>query len=104
MWHIRYPLSNGQGHLIVATTRPETLLGDAAVAIHPNDERYKHLLGEFVELPLTSAAFRLLPMNTLIPNLARAASKLLPLMILMTTRYGHVTVIPRLCKIYRMAA
>ena len=53
MWHIRYPLSNGQGFMIVATTRPETLLGDAAVAIHPNDERYKHLLGEFLELPLT---------------------------------------------------
>ena len=53
MWHLRYPLSNGQGHLVVATTRPETMLGDAAVAIHPNDDRYKHLLGEFVELPLT---------------------------------------------------
>ena len=53
MWHMRYPLSNGAGHLVVATTRPETMLGDAAVAIHPGDERYKHLLGEFVELPLT---------------------------------------------------
>ena len=53
MWHMRYPLSNGTGHLVVATTRPETLLGDAAVAIHPGDERYKHLLGEFVDLPLT---------------------------------------------------
>ncbi|HCT99853.1 MAG TPA: valine--tRNA ligase [Methylococcaceae bacterium] len=53
MWHLRYPLSNGQGHLIVATTRPETLLGDAAVAINPTDERYQHLLGELVELPLT---------------------------------------------------
>ncbi|MFO8025565.1 valine--tRNA ligase [Thiohalophilus sp.] len=53
LWHMRYPLTNGTGHLIVATTRPETLLGDCAVAIHPGDERYKHLLGEFVELPLT---------------------------------------------------
>ncbi|MFP3873273.1 MAG: valine--tRNA ligase, partial [Thiohalophilus sp.] len=53
LWHMRYPLSNGTGHLIVATTRPETMLGDCAVAIHPGDERYKHLLGEFVELPLT---------------------------------------------------
>ena len=41
MWHMRYPLSNGQGYLVVATTRPETLLGDCAVAINPNDERYK---------------------------------------------------------------
>ncbi|VAX12545.1 Valyl-tRNA synthetase, partial [hydrothermal vent metagenome] len=53
LWHMRYPLSNGTGHIIVATTRPETMLGDAAVAVHPGDERYQHLLGEFVELPLT---------------------------------------------------
>ncbi|MGV6859846.1 MAG: valine--tRNA ligase [bacterium] len=53
MWHMRYPLSNGQGHLVVATTRPETLLGDCAVAVNPEDERYKHLIGEQLELPLT---------------------------------------------------
>jgi valyl-tRNA synthetase len=53
LWHMRYPLSNGQGYLVVATTRPETMLGDCAVAVHPGDERYKHLLGELVELPLT---------------------------------------------------
>ena len=53
MWHMRYPLSNGQGHLVVSTTRPETMLGDCAVAVNPEDERYKHLIGELVELPLT---------------------------------------------------
>jgi valyl-tRNA synthetase len=53
MWHMRYPLTNGQGHLVVATTRPETLLGDCAVAVNPNDERYKHMIGELLELPLT---------------------------------------------------
>jgi valyl-tRNA synthetase len=53
MWHIRYPLSNGKGFLEVATTRPETLLGDCAVAVNPNDERYKHMIGERLELPLT---------------------------------------------------
>ncbi len=53
MWHMRYPLSNGQGHLIVATTRPETMLGDCAVAVNPNDERYRHMIGELLELPLT---------------------------------------------------
>ncbi|MCU7844788.1 MAG: valine--tRNA ligase [Candidatus Thiodiazotropha sp. (ex Monitilora ramsayi)] len=53
MWHMRYPLTNGQGHLIVATTRPETMLGDCAVAVNPNDERYKHMIGELLELPLT---------------------------------------------------
>ncbi|MDT8451302.1 MAG: valine--tRNA ligase [Gammaproteobacteria bacterium] len=53
MWYMRYPLSNGQGYLVVATTRPETLLGDCAVAINPEDERYKHMIGELLELPLT---------------------------------------------------
>ena len=53
LWHMRYPLTNGQGNLVVATTRPETMLGDSAVAVHPGDDRYKHLLGEYVELPLT---------------------------------------------------
>ncbi|MCB1772191.1 MAG: valine--tRNA ligase, partial [Gammaproteobacteria bacterium] len=53
MWHMRYPLTNGQGHLVVSTTRPETMLGDCAVAVNPDDERYRHLIGELVELPLT---------------------------------------------------
>jgi len=53
MWHFKYPLSNGEGYLTVATTRPETMLGDTAVAIHPDDNRYKHLLGQTIELPLT---------------------------------------------------
>ncbi|MBF0219428.1 MAG: valine--tRNA ligase [Gammaproteobacteria bacterium] len=53
MWHMRYPLTNGSGYLTVSTTRPETLLGDCAVAVNPEDQRYKHLIGELVELPLT---------------------------------------------------
>jgi len=52
LWHIRYPLEDGSGHVVVATTRPETLLGDAAVAVHPEDERYQHLIGKSVRLPL----------------------------------------------------
>ncbi|WP_293688052.1 valine--tRNA ligase [Thiolapillus sp.] len=53
LWHMRYPLTNGTGQLVVATTRPETMIGDCAVAVSPGDERYAHLIGEFVELPLT---------------------------------------------------
>jgi len=53
LWHFRYPLAGGLGHLVVATTRPETMLGDTAVAVHPEDERYRHLIGRMVELPLT---------------------------------------------------
>ncbi len=53
LWHFRYPLAGGEGHLVVATTRPETMLGDTAVAVHPEDERYAHLIGRMVALPLT---------------------------------------------------
>jgi len=53
MWHIRYPFADGSGHLTVATTRPETLLGDVAVAVDPTDERYIHLVGKMLKLPLT---------------------------------------------------
>ena len=58
LWHIRYPLENGKGHLIVATTRPETMLGDTAVAVHPEDARYQKLIGQKIRLPLTE---RLIP-------------------------------------------
>jgi valyl-tRNA synthetase len=58
LWHMRYPLEDGSGHVIVATTRPETMLGDTAVAVHPDDERYQHLLGKNIRLPI---ADRLIP-------------------------------------------
>jgi valyl-tRNA synthetase len=58
LWHFRYPLADGSGHLVVATTRPETMLGDTAVAVNPQDDRYRHLVGRRVKLPLTD---RLIP-------------------------------------------
>ena len=58
LWSISYPLSDGSGSLVVATTRPETMLGDTAVMVHPDDQRYTHLIGKTVTLPLTS---RLIP-------------------------------------------
>ena len=51
-WHLRYPLSDGSGYVELATTRPETMLGDTAVAVHPEDERYKDIIGKTVILPL----------------------------------------------------
>ena len=51
-WHLRYPLTDGSGYLELATTRPETMMGDTAVAVHPADERYKHLVGKTIMLPL----------------------------------------------------
>ncbi len=58
LWHLRYPLADGSGQLVVATTRPETMLGDTAVAVHPGDERYRHLIGRQIRLPI---ADRLIP-------------------------------------------
>lgn len=52
LWYIRYPLVDGSGYITIATTRPETMLGDTAVAVHPEDERYRHLIGKKVRLPL----------------------------------------------------
>jgi len=54
LWHIRYPVANSDEVMVVATTRPETMLGDSAVAIHPDDARYQHLIGKMVNLPLTN--------------------------------------------------
>ena len=53
LWHLRYPLVDGSASLVVATTRPETLPGDSAVAVHPDDQRYRHLIGGHLRLPLT---------------------------------------------------
>ena len=58
LWHLKYPVDGSDELLVVATTRPETLLGDAAVAVHPEDERYKHLIGKQIKLPITN---RLVP-------------------------------------------
>jgi valyl-tRNA synthetase len=58
MWHLRYPIENSDEYIVVATTRPETMLGDVAVAVHPDDERYSHLIGRQVVLPLVG---RLIP-------------------------------------------
>lgn len=53
LWHLRYPIKDSDEYLVVATTRPETMLGDTAVAVHPDDERYQHLISKHIKLPLT---------------------------------------------------
>jgi len=53
LWHMRYPITNSDEVMVVATTRPETMLGDSAVAVHPEDARYAHLIGQTIDLPLT---------------------------------------------------
>jgi len=78
MWHMRYPRSNGAGHVVVATTRPETMLGDCAVAVHPTDERYSYLLGEFLELPLTGRKIPVIADEHVDPEFGTGCVKITP--------------------------
>ena len=78
MWHMRYPLSNGKGHLVVSTTRPETMLGDCAVAVNPDDARYRHLIGELVELPLTGRRIPIIADEHADPEFGTGCVKITP--------------------------
>ncbi len=78
MWHMRYPLVDGEGDVIVATTRPETMLGDAAVAVHPGDDRYKHLIGQLVELPLTGRKIPIIADDYVDPAFGTGCVKITP--------------------------
>ena len=80
LWHIRYPLKiNGkESQLIVATTRPETMLGDVAVAVHPNDTRYSHLIGKQLILPLTERAITLIGDEHVDPTFGTGCVKITP--------------------------
>lgn len=78
MWYIRYPLVNETGHLLVATTRPETLLGDAAVAVHPDDERYKHLIGQYLTLPLSDRLIPIIADDYVDPEFGTGCVKITP--------------------------
>ncbi|BCX82509.1 valyl-tRNA synthetase [Methylomarinovum caldicuralii] len=78
LWHIRYPLADGSGHLVVATTRPETMLGDVAVAVHPEDERYRHLIGKTVRLPLTDREIPVIADEYVDPEFGTGCVKITP--------------------------
>jgi valyl-tRNA synthetase len=78
MWHIRYPLADGSGHLVVATTRPETMLGDVAVAVHPDDERYQHLIGKMLILPLTGREIAIIADSYVDPKFGTGCVKITP--------------------------
>jgi valyl-tRNA synthetase len=78
MWDMRYPLTNGTGHMVVSTTRPETMLGDCAVAVNPEDERYRHLIGELVELPLTGRRIPIIADEHADPELGTGCVKITP--------------------------
>jgi valyl-tRNA synthetase len=78
LWHLRYPLSDGEGFLVVATTRPETMLGDAAVAVHPDDARYRHLIGRTVRLPLTARELPIIADSYVDPAFGSGCVKITP--------------------------
>jgi valyl-tRNA synthetase len=78
LWHLRYPLSDGSGFLNVATTRPETMLGDTAVAVHPDDERYRHLIGRQLRLPLTEREIPIIGDTYVDPKFGSGCVKITP--------------------------
>ncbi|MBI1196003.1 MAG: valine--tRNA ligase [Gammaproteobacteria bacterium] len=78
LWHMRYPLADGSGHLTVATTRPETMLGDTAVAVHPEDKRYRHLIGKEVMLPLADRPIPIIADDYVDPAFGTGCVKITP--------------------------
>ena len=78
LWHLRYPLADGSGHLVVATTRPETMLGDTAVAVHPEDERYRHLVGREILLPLANRRIPVIADDYVDPAFGSGCVKITP--------------------------
>jgi valyl-tRNA synthetase len=78
LWHFRYPLTDGSGNVIVATTRPETMLGDTAVAVHPSDERYAQLIGKTVQLPLCDREIPIIADDYVDPEFGTGCVKITP--------------------------
>ncbi|MBF0471654.1 MAG: valine--tRNA ligase [Gammaproteobacteria bacterium] len=78
MWHFRYPIADGSGHLEVATTRPETMLGDSAVAVHPDDERYQSLIGKRLILPLVGREIPIIADDYVDPEFGTGCVKITP--------------------------
>jgi valyl-tRNA synthetase len=78
LWYFRYPLADGSGHVTVATTRPETMLGDTAVAVHPDDERYRALIGRELRLPVVDRLIPVVPDEAVDPAFGTGAVKVTP--------------------------
>ena len=78
MWHMRYPLADGSGSIVVATTRPETMLGDTAVAVHPDDERYQDFIGKEIKLPITGRLIPIIADDYVDPEFGTGCVKITP--------------------------
>ena len=78
LWHFRYPLASDEGHLVVATTRPETMLGDSAVAVHPDDDRYRDLVGQDIILPIVGRRISIIADDYVDPEFGTGCVKITP--------------------------
>ncbi len=96
LWHFRYPLEQGSGHLVVATTRPETMLGDTAVAVHPTDARYANLVGKNVRLPLTERSIPVIADEYVDPEFGSGCVKITPAHDFNDSEVGERHALPRI--------
>ncbi|MCJ7590757.1 MAG: valine--tRNA ligase [Woeseiaceae bacterium] len=78
LYHFRYPLASGDGYLVVATTRPETMLGDSGLAVHPDDDRYKHLVGQEIVLPIVGRRIPIIADDYVEPEFGSGCVKMTP--------------------------
>ena len=92
-WHILYPIKDSQDKLTIATTRPETMLGDTAVAVHPDDERYQHFIGKSVMLPLINREIPIIADEYVDKEFGTGVVKITLLMIPMILRWVFVTIL-----------
>ena len=94
LWHIRYPRVDGNGAVVVATTRPETMLGDVAVAVNPRDDRYRDLIGQQVELPLTGRRIPVIADEYVDPEFGTGCVKITPAHDFNDWQVGHRHMLP----------
>lgn len=78
LYYLRYPLANGNGYIVVATSRPETLFGDVAVAVNPDDERYQHFIGQYLQLPLTERTIPIIADSAVLADFGTGCVKITP--------------------------
>lgn len=91
LWQLRYPLADGSGELVIATTRPETMFGDTAVCVHPEDERYTAFIGKMVKLPLTDREIPVIADNYVDREFGTGALKVTPRTTITTGNWGTAT-------------
>ena len=94
LWHLRYPVVDSDEVIVVATTRPETMLGDTAVAVNPNDERYQHLVGKRIALPLCDRQIPIIADDYVDAEFGSVASRSHPLTTSTITPWASVMTYP----------